>query len=115
MRSKFINYIWVDMSKFLYFFITVLVLSGCSATFKQNLFSDIRNDHVGMNKDLVIHPLSLVKIIPYNEKQDKYVCAYDDGCQWAYYVNKETGIIESWEFISSPDKCQTGLNWFGPW
>ena len=95
-----------SINKILYFFIVILILSGCSTTFKRNLFVDIRNDHIGMNKDLVIHPLSLVKIIPYNATQDKYVCAYDDGCKWVYFVNKKTGIIESWEYISPPDKCQ---------
>lgn len=104
------------MNKFLYFFAILIIMSGCSTTFKKNLFVDIRNDHIGMQKDHVIHPMSLIEVVPHNEKLDKYICAYENiGCKWAYYVNKETSIIESWEFISSPNKCQTGLNWWGSW
>jgi hypothetical protein len=89
-----------------------LMVSGCART---GLFSDIRNDHVGSNKDLVIHPLSLVEIVPYNDKLDKYICKLDGGCKWAYFVAKQTGEIKSWEYISSSDKCQTGLDWMNPW
>jgi len=103
------------MNKVLCLFIIVLMVTGCTSNFKKKLFVDIRNDHIGSHKDNVIHPGSLVEIVSYNETLDKYICAYDTGCKWAYYVNKETGIIESWEFISSPDKCQTGLDCTGPW
>ena len=103
------------MNKILYLFIVVLILNGCTMAFKKNLFVDMRNEDIGRHKDLAIHPLSLIEIVPHNVKLDKYICAHNDGCKWAYYVNKETGIIESWKFISSSDKCQTGLGWFKPW
>ena len=101
-----------DMNKFLCL-CALLILCGCSTAFKRNLFVSVRNDAIGSKKENIIHPGYLR--IPYSEKLDKYIGADDNGCQWAYYVNKETGIIESWEFISSPDKCQTGLDWLGPW
>ena len=31
------------------------------------------------------------------------------------YVNKKTKKVESWEYISSPDKCTLGYKWIGPW
>ena len=103
------------MNRFLLFLVLVVMFCGCASSFKKNLFADIRNDHIGSHKENIISPQILVEVIPHNATQDKYICAYDDGCKWAYFVNKKTGIIESWEYISSPDKCQTGLNWFGPW
>ena len=36
-------------------------------------------------------------------------------CHPVYYVNKKTKIVESWSYVSSPDKCSMGFSWFGPW
>jgi len=111
-----INYAGVDMNKILYFLILVSVLCGCTMNAKKNIFINERNYDVGRKKDIAIHPLSILEIIPVGVKQDKYILYNDDtGCKWAYYVNKETEIIESWEYVSSPDKCYTGLGWFEPW
>ena len=100
------------MKKLITIILIVAICCGCTMAYKRNLFVELRNEDIGEDKDIAIHPLALVEIIPYDEKLDKYVCAYEDtGCVWAFYVNKETDLIESWEFISPPEKCYTGLNW----
>lgn len=98
------------MNKVLYSFILVLIFSGC-ATYAN--FVNERNYDVGRSVDLsYARPL---KVISHNQNQDKYLFEWKDGCKWAYYVNKETKIVESWEFISFPDKCSSGgYYWFGP-
>jgi len=98
------------MNKILYFFILVLILCGCAS---RSYFVRYRNYDVGRSVDLSYDTPS--KIIPYNEEQDKYIYECKNGCKFAYYVNKKTKIVESWEYISSPDKCSLGLNWVGPW
>ena len=105
------------MNKFLCFFILVLVSCGCAGAKFENSSSRFVNDRnydVGrsVNWSYAMPPS---KIFSYNEKKDEYLFEGKNGCQWVYYVNKETKIVESWGFLSSPDKCQTGLNWFGPW
>jgi hypothetical protein len=94
----------------------IIFFSGCAGVKFENSktrFVNIRNEHIGYKKENVIHS-GYVKE-PYNDKLDKYIGSDDNGCSWAYFVNKETERIESWEYVSSPDKCETGLNWFGPW
>ncbi len=104
------------MNSSLLFLVFVIMFCGCvGLKFENNRdrFVNIRNEHIGSKKENIIHP-GYLKVL-FNETLDKYIGSDDNGCKWAYFVNKKTGIIESWEYISSPDKCQTGLNWFGPW
>ena len=98
------------MCKFLTIFIFTFMFCGCATN---ALFVQYRDYDVGRNVDLSYDKPS--KVISYNLNQDKYLYETENGCQWVYYVNKETKIIESWEYVSSPDKCTLGYNWFGPW
>lgn len=98
------------MNKILFFLILVVMFCGCATNAH---FVRDKNYDVGRSVDLCWYSPS--KIIPLNQDQDKYLFERDNGCKWAYYVNKKTKIVESWEYISSPDKCQTGVGWFKPW
>ena len=98
------------MKAIFYFITLVLIFCGCATV---SNFESIRNYDVGRDVNLVY--ASSPKIEAYNTTQDKYVYERNDGCKWAYYVNKKTKKVESWEYISSSDKCATGFNWFGPW
>lgn len=104
------------MYKFLFSFILVLLFCGCASAYgNKDRFIRYRDYDVGRSVDLSYATPS--KILPYNETQDKYLFEAKGGCEWAYYVNKETKIVESWEYVSSPDKCSTKVSWFGgsPW
>ena len=100
------------MRNLLFFCILFLsfVNSGCATNAN---FAEVRNMYVGrkVNWPSDVSPI----ITSHNLTQDEYLFETKDGCQWVYYVNKETKIIESWAYVSSPNKCTLGYNWFGPW
>ena len=100
------------MRKCLYLFIMVFIFNGCATN---AAFVEYRNYDVGRSIEVSLVPPP-IKISSHNETQDKYLFQTEDGCQWVYYVNKETKIVESWKYISSPDKCSLGTAWFNvPW
>jgi len=98
------------MNKTLYFIILALIFCGCATVAN---FESVRNNDVGCSIDSIW--IKDARVTSYNQTQDEYLFERDDGCKWAYYVNKKTKKIESWKHISSPDKCRTGVNWIGPW
>ena len=100
----------INMRKFLFLCILTFTCSSCASN---SNFVEVRNTYMGgkVNWD----PKNPPKISPHNLTQDEYLFETKDGCQWDYYVNKATKIIESWEYVSSPDKCTLGYNWAGPW
>lgn len=102
------------MNKFLYCITLVLMFCGCAGATLENSkdrFVNDRNYDVGRNVDLS-YAAPASQISSYNENQDKYIFE-NDACSWIYYVNKSTKIVESWEYVSLPDRCSTGLDWFG--
>jgi hypothetical protein len=103
------------MNKFLFSLILVLMFCGCvSASGGKNRFFRSMDYNVGRNIELS-HDTP-IKISSHNKTQDRYLFDWENGCSWVYYVNKETKIVESWEYVSSPDKCSMGVGWFGaPW
>ncbi len=98
------------MRKILFLCILTFTCSSCAAN---SNFVEVRNMYVG--RKVSWDPKMPPKISSHNSTQDEYLFESKDGCQWVYYVNKETKIIESWAYVSSPDKCTLGYNWFGPW
>lgn len=86
--------------------VSILLLCGCAT---QKLFVEYRNYDVGRNVNVA--PLESSKISSHNEFQDQYLFEWKGGCKFIYYVNKETKVVESWEYVSSPDKCTMGYNW----
>ena len=105
---------WICINRLLYIPIIFIMLSGCSILGSgKNLFEDERNYDIGRSVDLS-YAMPAEHISSYNENQDKYLFK-QGGCQWVYYVNKNTKVVESWEYVSSPDKCSMGLDWFGIW
>ena len=56
------------------------------------------------------------KITPIDKEKAEYLIEFKDtGCQWIYVVNMTTKIVESWRYVSDPQKCYLEINWFGPW
>lgn len=100
----------MNMNKIFYFFILTFIFCGCATITN---FVTERDYDVGRSVDLIYDKPS--KIVPYNQTQDKYLFECNNGCKFAYYVNKETKVVESWEYISSSDKCSLGQKLFGPW
>ena len=98
------------MQKLFIFFTLIFIFCGCATNAN---FVEGRNMYVGSK--ISWDPQMPPQIRSYNLTQDEYIFESKNGCQWAYCVNKKTGVIESWKYISSPDKCTEGYNWFGPW
>ena len=98
------------MRNSLFSFILLFTFFGCATN---SNFVEVRDMYVGskVSWDSKAPP----KISSHNSIQDTYLFESENGCQWVYYVNRETKIIESWAYVSSPDKCTLGYNWFGPW
>lgn len=92
-------------------FLITIFLSGCATV---SLFKDLRDYDIGRSVELAYLPPA-DKILPYSESSDKYLFKGNGECEFSYIVNKQTKIVESWEYISSPEKCKTGLNWLGQW
>ncbi len=99
------------MEKIKYLFLITIFISGCATA---SIFKDLRNYDIGRSVDLAYLPPPY-KIIPYSVNEDKYLYKDNGKCEFYYVVNKKTKIVESWDYISSPDKCKTGLNWLGTW
>ena len=105
------------MNKFVCFIIHIFVLCGCTGVkFESNRsrFVNERNYDVGRNVNWS-YAMPAKGVVPHNADQDMYLFENKNGCQWIYYVNKTTHIVESWKYVSSPDKCEIGLKWMGPW
>ena len=99
------------MCNSLFILILIFIFCGCATN---SHFIEYRNYDIGRNVDESFTPSPRKKSF-HNPIQDKYLYESENGCQWVYYVNKETRIIESWAYVSSPDKCTLGYNWWGPW
>ncbi|MCA9408606.1 MAG: hypothetical protein H6755_05980 [Candidatus Omnitrophica bacterium] len=98
------------MNKF-YLILIVLFLSGCATN---KMFVEYRNYDVGRNVNLAyLAPAENIDEIDQNK--DRYLFKWDNDCEFVYFVNKKTKVVESWEYVSPPDKCKMGLDWFGPW
>ncbi len=84
------------------FCVTALLINGCIRGYSD--FVSQCDNMVGCSVEL--SPYDPAKITSFDEKQDAYHYVFEDtGCKFIYYVNKYTGIVESWEFVSSPDNC----------
>lgn len=99
------------MKKITRLFLIVIIFSGCATT---SIFRDLRDYDIGRSVELSYLPPPY-KIIPSSIDHDKYLYQDKGECEFYYMVNKKTKKIESWDYISSPEKCKTGLNWLGPW
>ena len=95
------------MNKLLYCFILALIFCGCATNAR---FVEYRNYDVGRSVDLSWVPKPS-RISLHNQDQDEYLFELGSGCKFVYYVNKKTKNVESWEYISSPNKCSLGYNW----
>ena len=91
--------------------IAIFFLGGCATKVR---FIQERDYDVGRNVNLsgAIPPNPVV--VPYNQTQDKYLIDWGNGCKFAYYVNKKTKIVDSWEYLCSPEKCKIGVGWLNP-
>lgn len=102
------------MWRHLNYTVLALILCGCAAiNHGKSYFVRVRDYDVGRSVDLSYDKPT--KIVPHSPTQDKYIYELKNGCSWAYYVNKTTRVVESWEYISSPEKCELGADWFQPW
>lgn len=99
------------MKKILFLLLIAIFNNGCAtnATFVEERNYDVGR-RVNFNYSVPPHPI----IVPYNQTQDKYFIDWGKGCKFAYYVNKETKIVDSWEYLCSPEKCKTGVGWLNP-
>ena len=99
------------MNKLLYSIILALIFCGCAtnAHFVQERDYDVGRK-VNLSYAVSPHPV----IVPHNQTQDKYLIDWGNGCKFAYYVNKETKIVDSWEYLCSPEKCKIGVGWLNP-
>lgn len=96
------------MKRNLFFLLITIFECGCATNAQ---FAQERNYDVGRNVNWSYAIPTNPVIVPYNQAQDKYMIDRG-GCKFAYYVNKETKIVESWEYLCSPEKCKTGVGWF---
>ena len=88
-------------------FLLLITVFGCGCA-TNTLFVEERNYDVGRNVNWSYAVPPNPVIVPYNQTQDKYMIDRGDGCKFTYYVNKETRIVDSWEYLCSPEKCKTG-------
>lgn len=104
------------MKKTVCFFISCLLFCSCSSTYTDNdRFARSRSYDVGRRVDLS-PAMPPSKIDSYDEYSNSYYFKIGE-CEWVYYVNKETKIVESWQYVSPPDKCLEKVDWFSgrPW
>ena len=92
------------MKIILYTFCAIAIfITGCEIRGYQS-FIDACDDMVGCSIGLSYY--DPVRIEPFNEELIAYHYESEyTGCKFIYYVNKDTDIVESWEFVSSPDNC----------
>ncbi|HOW36575.1 MAG TPA: hypothetical protein PL155_09230 [Candidatus Omnitrophota bacterium] len=99
------------MKRILFLLLITIFNNGCATNAQ---FVQERDYDVGrkVNVSYAVSPNPV--IVPYNQTQDKYLIDWGNGCKFAYYVNKETKVVDSWEYLCSPEKCKTGINWLDP-
>jgi len=55
------------------------------------------------------------KTITSNGLSEYVYSSRETGCKWGFVVNNKTSIIESWHYLSDPDKCYLWIDWGAPW
>ena len=98
--------------------LAILFLCGCTRLYHRKTWSYSRNFEIGQKIDFSYWGHDPVDKISLNSEQDKYIFKeeFEDGyCEWSTTVNKETNVVESWEYIGEPKKCWIGINYWGPW
>lgn len=91
------------------------IISGCSSVIRDGgiLFVDQRNYDVG--RSVKVAPLEPTQVQPLDANLDKYVYEWRTGCKFAYIVDNETNVVQSWEYISAPEACYMSSSWSAPW
>lgn len=94
--------------------LSVGLLTGCaSIESSKDRFANVRNYDVGRS---VNHSYSTPhRIIPHDESTDKYLYQDGKGCEWHYLVDKQTEMVKSWGYVSSPETCHLEIGWGSPW
>lgn len=102
------------MNKKLYFLILTVIFYGCTSINSDiNRFIRYRDYDVGRSVELSYQ--TPIDVFPYTQTQDKYLYMGEGDCRWIYFVNKETKIVESWQYVSAPEKCSMKVDWGGIW
>ena len=91
-------------------------VSGCmSLTKKQQMFKDHREYDIGRSICDIPVP-EPTEISPTHNGKSEYLFEFKNtGCQWIYVVDDSTHKVESWRYVSDPQKCFLEINWRGPW
>lgn len=83
------------------------LLTSCS-----NHYVNIHNIESSMNA-LVGKPFTkteIDKLISDTQDYYEYENTLNNGCSWAFLVNKKTNFIESWRVTSDRKLCEIGTN-----
>jgi hypothetical protein len=79
------------------------------------MFIDERNYDIG--REVVGIPIpEPIEIKTLGSGKSEYLYEYKDtDCKWAFVIDDETQIVESWHYISEPELCYHYIDWLGPW
>lgn len=69
---------------------------------------------IGYSPEQAINTKKLISVSHRSAEIDEH--AYHDGkCRWTYFVNRKTGLIESWRYDTEPENCQASYCFFCSW
>ena len=89
------------------FFFIVFILVGCN-----NHYVNIENIESAMNAQIgkSFIKTNIDKLINESEAYFEYENVLNNGCSWAFKVNKKNNTIESWRLTSERELCEKGTN-----
>ena len=82
---------------------------GCGHFATQSDISTILNSRVGKSYVSNVEE----KLIKENEKYQEYQFRVTKNCSWIIKVNKNTRIVENWEYSSEIENCKEGVGSYG--
>ena len=117
----------VPMKRFIFTVFFLMMLSACSL-FNPLLydvaFRDYADESIGKNVAEFTRYKNVLSVITEDDGYEEYWLEYRYAnaylgekfiCHWAVLVPKGSETIESWRYISEPDRCKSDYFYSGPW
>ena len=92
--------------------ISVFIFVLLTSTSCNSHYVNIENIETAMNAQVgkPFYTTEIDKLISETDTYREYENVLNNGCSWAFKVNKKTNIIESWRISSQQEPCEKGTN-----
>lgn len=102
--------------------VPVILLSAFAGCCAMNAGIDGREEFVRQRTSQIgkvvdvssVHPAAL-QIESLNEQVVRYVIGSKEHCLYEYRVERTSRVVQSWHYLSAPEKCASNRYYCGAW